>query len=218
MAEAPVISCPECHKKFKSKADVGGKKIRCPFCKEVIVAAGAVASTAIQAKGKGVAVPSKADDPDAPIPVLGLSKPAENEEENDNPYGVTHLDLSPRCPNCANEMESADAIVCLHCGYNTMTREWGKTEKTIATSGGRHFLHLLPAILAILFVIFQTASMLYYCLVMPYHVAGTFMAWTDHESMRMYTVMFTMLDIWPLGYYAYRRIVLNPKPMEKKMD
>jgi hypothetical protein len=60
--------------------------------------------------------------------------------------------------------------------------------------------------------------MIYYCVAMPYHVAGTWMAYTDHESMRMWTVILTMFDIWPIGYYAYRRLVVNPMPAEVKKD
>ena len=36
--------------------------------------------------------------------------------------------MVPRCPNCTSEMGAHD-IICLSCGYNTLTREWGKTEE-----------------------------------------------------------------------------------------
>ena len=49
-------------------------------------------------------------------------RPTIDDEEDANPYGVTALDTAPRCPDCANEMESEDAIICLHCGYNSRTR------------------------------------------------------------------------------------------------
>src|SRR5437016_13861620 len=50
-------------------------------------------------------------------------------DEDGNPYGVTTLDLSPRCPNCANELTSADALTCLHCGYNTQTAKLATAQK-----------------------------------------------------------------------------------------
>src|SRR5437763_110466 len=59
-------------------------------------------------------------------------RPKSGDEEDDpNPYDVTDLDLTPRCPHCAGEMESRDAVVCLHCGYNVQTREKAQTVKTI---------------------------------------------------------------------------------------
>src|SRR2546421_8696495 len=37
MADIPPITCPSCAKKFKSKADLRGKRIRCPFCSESFI-------------------------------------------------------------------------------------------------------------------------------------------------------------------------------------
>src|SRR5215831_3107456 len=37
MATTSVITCPECRKKFKGRADLQGKKIRCPFCTKPFV-------------------------------------------------------------------------------------------------------------------------------------------------------------------------------------
>src|SRR5207248_6007345 len=105
--------------------------------------------TAIQQKDKPAEQQAKAEAADAPEPI------AVEEDEwsgNPNPYGVTKTDETPRCPNCAKEMENAEATVCLHCGYNTMTREWGKTEKTIAVSSGGQFAHMVPGFLALFFL------------------------------------------------------------------
>ena len=44
-------------------------------------------------------------------------------EEGDNPYIVNTTNLAARCPFCAKEMADQNAIICLHCGYNTLTRE-----------------------------------------------------------------------------------------------
>lgn len=210
MAGSPAITCPECQKKFKTKADVQGKKIKCPGCAHAFVVPDL--STAVQAKGKP-------DDKDAPIPVAGLTppKPADD-EENDDPYGLTHADMAPRCPNCANEMESEDAVVCLFCGYNTLTRQWGKTEKTVAISTGRHFLHLLPGIACALLFLFCVLDQIYYCVVYPFNVAGTFMEWSDHESLRTWSTIFALSSMWSLGAYAYHRLIVKPLPDEQKLD
>ena len=34
----------------------------------------------------------------------------------------------------------------LSCGYNTLTRQWGKTQKIVGLTFGRHCAHLLPAL------------------------------------------------------------------------
>src|SRR5262245_40920573 len=183
MAGSPIITCPECGKKFKGKGDLSGKRIRCPFCAEAfVVGAGADIETASPPRPERSAPTATAtarQSPKPPPPATRPSPPkppakpadskpspkasakpapaptppppaaaADDDEDGKNPYGITDLDLAPRCPNCASEMESEEAVVCLHCGYNTLTREWGKTEKVIATTGGEHFLYLLPGLLA----------------------------------------------------------------------
>lgn len=204
MAGGPVITCPECQKKFKGKADLQGKKIRCPFCKEPFV----VPSEAIQAAPAAVTAA-----PEAPA-----VSAAPDDELDINPYGASELDLAPRCPNCANEMENEDATICLHCGYNTLTRQWGKTEKRLGSSGGQRFMHLLPAILTAFGLLVLLLVLLLYCLVMPYYVVGSWMAFTDHESLRLWLTMICLGIFWAGGTYCYKRFVVNPLPEEKKLD
>ena len=54
MAESPIITCPECRKKFKGKGNLEGKKIKCPQCAKAFVVPGAKKVDAIQlAAGAG---------------------------------------------------------------------------------------------------------------------------------------------------------------------
>ena len=46
------------------------------------------------------------------------------------------LHLGFRCPECANEMEGPEAVVCLKCGYNTLTRQRIETRKTVDRAKG----------------------------------------------------------------------------------
>ena len=216
MAESPIIVCPECDKKFRSKADVRGKKIKCPFCEELFLVplGDKAASAAIQDKSKGKAAASASES--APIPLAGDSP---EEEENDNPYGVTTLDLAPRCPNCANEMESADAVVCLTCGYNTLTREWGKTEKRLGVTAGRHFVYLLPGLISMMCLFGCVTRMLLRDIYLPYWVADIpVLNWQDHESVRMWESLFDVAAIFALGRYSYRRFIVKPLPEEIKVE
>src|SRR5262249_34976814 len=79
----------------------------------------------------------------------------DDEYENPNPYEVTTLDLTPRCPHCATEFESEDAVICIGCGYNLETREHLKLVKTIENTGADQFLWLLPGVACILGIIFM---------------------------------------------------------------
>jgi hypothetical protein len=211
MAEQPAITCPHCEKTFRPKADIGGRRIKCPFCTEPFVVPGGP-STAIQEK-------SRASGEAGAAPQLAGAAVGGDGEENDNPYGVTHLDLAPRCPNCANEMESRDAVVCLICGYNTLTREWGKTEKLIGTSWGRHFLYLLPGFLAVFCLLGWLIDQMFYSVYLPYIVAGSgWLSWMDYEGLRMWGTMLSLGVIFWLGRYAYRRFVVKPLPDELSSD
>ena len=216
MADNPPITCPACAKKFKPKADVRGKKIRCPFCTEAfVVPGGDVPSTAIEA------TPGRDAPKPEPAPAEPQAKPASvpigawEGEENDNPYGVTEVDIAPRCPNCAHEMVPQDAVVCLNCGYNTLTREWGKTEKTIGVSGGRQFVHLLPGFFSVFCLLLCLIDRLMYSVYMPFWIGERDgMAWTDHESLRMWGTMIGLAVIFALGRIAYNRFFVRPSPPE----
>ena len=99
-------------------------------------------TVALTFEGSGFVVPGKAPANDKSKPDAGKTDKAKPEDAkaaeaaaiNDefdgdvNPYGIKHVELVPRCPNCTEEMGEHDTI-CLACGYNTMTRQWGKTEK-----------------------------------------------------------------------------------------
>jgi hypothetical protein len=219
MAAIPPITCPSCQKKFKSKADLRGKRIRCPFCSESFIVPvdtpepdedDVIELKAAAPKDE----PAPSDEP-APIALA----PADGEEETgDNPYGITELDIAPRCPNCAHEMPSAEAVVCLNCGYNTLTREWGKTEKLLGVSVGRHTMHLLPGFLCLLCLIACMVDRIAYSVYWPFMVAGSWADWTDHESLRMWGTMIGLASIFPLGRFCYRRFIVKPTPDELKID
>jgi len=206
---SPVITCPECNKQFKGKGDLQGKKIRCPFCREPFtVPVSEEEKPAPKPAAKKPAAKAAAKSPAA-------KAMAEDDEDNPNPYGVTELDLAPRCPNCANEMESEEAVVCLYCGYNTLTRTWGKTAKVIEMTGGEHFMWLLPGLACALAIFLMVIFLILYCLVLPYYSRGEWYEFSDHESLRMWTTTIMLSIMWGLGYFAFNRLVLNPKPPDK---
>ena len=211
MALHPVIVCPECEKKFRSKADVRGKKIKCPFCSELFLVPVGESSTAIHEKEGGRPEPSTP---------AGAAESEDGEEaENADPYGLTTLDLAPRCPHCAEEMESAEAVVCLKCGYNTLTREWGKIEKRLGVTAGRHFFHLLPAIICFGILVICVIQAMIRDVLVPYWVAEfQWLNWYDYEGLRVWETLFDLAIIFALGRYIYRRFVVTPLPEEIELD
>ncbi len=213
MADGTVIKCPACLKKFKGKANLEGKKIKCPMCTTVFVVPGEKAAAPAPAAAAAKPAPAPAAPPAAP-----LSFAAEEEEDNKNPYGVTELDVAPRCPNCANLMADEKAFICLFCGYNTLTREIGKTEKTIAHTAGERFIYLLPGILVALTALGFIAGLTYFCVVLPDAVAGSWLRFLDHESMRMWLAIIALGIIWGCGTYSYKRLIIYPTPPSKKKD
>jgi predicted Zn finger-like uncharacterized protein len=209
MAVSMVISCPECKKKFKGKEGLEGKTVRCPSCKHSFVVQG-------MAQDKGDATKT----PAAPAPGMKTRKVEWTEEdENSNPYGITDLDITPRCPYCTKPMESAKAVICLHCGYNTMTREMGLVKKTIAHSKQEHFLWLLPGLLCAFGIFLLINANIYICLYVPELLdRDSWVVMFDHESIRLWSVIFSLFIMWAMGFFTYRRLVLHPMPPEKVKD
>jgi DNA-directed RNA polymerase subunit RPC12/RpoP len=224
MADVPPIQCPSCRKKFKSKADLRGKRIRCPFCSEsFIVPMEELEELEEVGDEEPAKAPTKTDaakadaDPDAPIPLAADDD--EWSKTGDNPYGVTEIDLAPRCPNCAHEMPSADAVVCLNCGYNTLTREWGKTEKLLGVSMSQHTMYLLPGFLCLFCLISCMIDRMIFSTLWPFWIADVnWLQWTDYEGLRMWGTMIGLFCIFGLGRFCYRRFIVKPIPDELKYE
>jgi hypothetical protein len=213
---APIITCPACTKKFKGKEGITGKRIKCPLCATPFVVSEAIADQAKdEAEDNGSDGPGfqlKADDPKAPLKKERVTW--DKEDENSNPYALGQFEDWPRCPNCANRLEHAKAVICLYCGYNTQTREWGKTVKAMGVTGAQHFAHLLPGIFFLIMLLLFVYGILFFALNLPGLVVNTWASFFDHESMRMWINLLLLGFMWAFGMLAFRRLVLNPKPKE----
>ena len=209
MATVPSIVCPGCKKSFKGKPELVGKKIRCPSCKNPFVVPAAPSPTAADDEQEAAAI--MAEEPAKPIAMQ------DDEEDGPDEYGVTASDDAHRCPQCANEMENEDAIICLHCGYNTQTRKWGTTVKAIEREYGDWFSWHFPAYACLFVFLLSIWGGLYYCLVLPYNLDPQ--AWyafiVDHESTRLYIVIFGLGTMWSEGWVIYYRLIIHPIPPEK---
>jgi predicted Zn finger-like uncharacterized protein len=216
MADTLVIICPQCQKKFRHKSELEGKKIKCQSCNHIFLVQG----VPLDKPGSGPAKPgSQATQPEPAAKVN--TRRWEDDDDDPNPYGVTELDIAPRCPHCANLMPADDAIICLHCGYNTLTREMGRVVKTIEHTAGERFVWLLPGLLCVAGMLLYINVDIFYCCSLPFIIEpGT---WADDlfnaEASRLWiAVLPSLFALWALGYYAFKRLILNPVPPEKFKD
>jgi predicted Zn finger-like uncharacterized protein len=197
MAATIIVACPECHKQIKAAADLLGKKVRCKACGHSFTA-------------KAGPPPKAAANPGKPRP----AKKAADDDEDANPYGVEALDLAPRCPNCANEMESAEAIICLYCGYNTQTRVQGQTQKLHDITGMDWFLWLLPGIACVLAIIVLVVLDVLYCIYAEDWTKDQWYEFTSHLGIKLWVSVMVVFACWLAGKFAFKRLVLNPHPPE----
>ncbi len=207
MAEAITIVCPECDKKITVPAAAVGKKVRCKSCQNVF----AVKAPTTKPAGSKVAAAKKPPAPKA------KPKPTDEDEEDNAPIGVTALDTAPRCPNCANEMESEEAVICLTCGYNTRTRLQAKTIAVEDVTRMTWFLWLLPGILcAIFFLILITFAILYQIFIEKMIDVDAWYAFVAAPFFKIWFVWAptTFVNVG-LVTFAVRRLILNPKPPER---
>ena len=213
---APIITCPACTKKFKGKEGIEGKKIKCPLCATPFVvplAGGQIKARHPEAKNSG-GIQLKEQDA-TPANMQAQQRVSwDAEDDNHNPYDLGEFDERVRCPNCANLMEDNKAVVCLFCGYNTLTREWGQTVKAMQVTGSQHLVHLLPGFFFLFMLILFMVGILFFCLELPPLVQGTWARYFDHESVRMWIIMIALAFMWAFGMLAFRRLVLFPKPKE----
>jgi hypothetical protein len=223
MAAVPIITCPECEKKFKPKADMSGKKMKCPFCEEAFVVPHSKEAKAKAEKSKPDGKPGKGkagEAKDAPAVVAAAPEPAAGAgEDGDDPYGVKHVDLVPRCPNCTHEMGQHE-IICLACGYNTLTRQWGKTTIAIGVSGKRQFMHLLPALGSTAFVLLSVIGLMFFYSFIPVIVAGhEWWEWLDSEAVRMLSTICIFFPLfWMAGVFCFYRFIQKPIPDEIELN
>lgn len=138
MASIIELTCPKCDRDMKAPASGIGKKIRCKGCNHqfVIEEPSRPKEKAVQKKPKKKVV----------APKKKATAPPDEDDDSDG-YGVQDIDLGKRCPECANEMESEEAVICLHCGYNTQTRTRYESKVLEEQTGQDKFMWLLPGIL-----------------------------------------------------------------------
>ena len=223
MAATIVITCPECAKQIKAPADLEGKKIRCKGCGNTFVVR---ASAPDEDEDTPAAKPAKKKPP-APAPAKAPPKPkakapksgSDEEEDNPNPYDMTYESLAPRCPHCAGELESEDAVVCLHCGYNRQTRGRHATTKTIQHNWLDWTLWLGPGIFCVLLFFGMIGAIVFILTSLTPIIEdaikeGAWWAFAP-RAMQLWGVVFSLAIMFFCARFAIKRLIFRPRPPEK---
>jgi hypothetical protein len=224
MASMIVITCPECKKQLKGPAELQGKKIRCKSCNATfVVKAMAAGKTAAPATSKTAAPAAKAksaakSQPEPPKPARPPADDHPDDHDGKNPYKLTDVILSARCPQCAADMEEGD-IICLHCGYNTQTRTRHTTVATYETTSVDYTMWLTPGVLCVVAVVALIGAIAFFWIPAALPALGKVgtenEAWWAHFSIRIYgSVMCAWLG-WICGKFAFYRLIVNKTPPEK---
>jgi DNA-directed RNA polymerase subunit RPC12/RpoP len=194
------VACPKCKKTFRGKDEIKNKRIKCPLC----------AFAFVVDKFEGEKEPPK--EPAAAA--------ADDDDDGKNPYGVTTIALVPRCPNCANEMESEAAIICLYCGYNTQTRTLGITKSVVAQTGGDKAKWLTPGIGAALLILTLILFQNFYVFGIGGWFRGEDAWWTlvFTEPIYLWLTLIIAGVSWVIGRFAFKRLLLEPTPPEAVKD
>jgi DNA-directed RNA polymerase subunit RPC12/RpoP len=214
MADTLDIACSECKKEMKVPADLAGRTIRCKACGHafVVKAAGKPAKAAKAAAAKAPAPKAAAPKGGAPKPPA--QKVYSESEADPNPYVVTDLDLTPRCPYCTNEMEESD-IVCLNCGYNTETRIRAATKKTVENTGLDWFLWYLTPALCIFTIFALIGFDLWICLYLKAAVENEWYWFVAYGGVRLWIVIFSLFFMFFCARFAIKRFIFHPRPPER---
>jgi hypothetical protein len=208
------MKCPNCAKVLRIPPSVFGKKIKCKHCEHAFVVSDPNARSAM---------PNP-----APAPAAGRAPFLDDDDDGPSTIDViSEGDEIPRCPHCAKELDPPDAIVCIHCGFNNITRAKAETKKVWAPSIEDWIKHLWPGITALSIVIGWIVFDIIALQRMREWLDGSFLEMedTDAAGQKRYFVApgFFIAVIWfaslvisvPAGKFAYRRLIKEFRPPER---
>ena len=217
---APIeMKCPNCEKVLKVPPAVFGKRIKCRHCSHAFVVPDPAAKAARAAAKPQPAGPAP---PPAKSPFL--------DDDDEGPAKIEVIsegDEDPRCPHCAQLLDPPDAIICIHCGFNNVTRAKASTRKVWAPTFEDWFMHLVPGIVALSICIALIVLNVICLTRMRDWLEGSFLEMDEKDAAgrkRFFVapgffialIMFFSLIIFiPAVKFAFRRLVKEYRPPEK---
>jgi ribosomal protein L37E len=223
------ITCPNCEAALNVPAQFFGKKIKCKQCGHVFVAADP-GKPAARPQAKPVAI-SPPPPPPPPEPEKRVLWDEEDEAATGGmakPLGLVEDDSEiPRCPHCAKELDPPDAKVCIHCGFNNVTRAKANTVKVWAPTAEDWIRHLLPGIIALAVVIGLIVLNIVSAMNMRSWLEGSFLESDDKDASgrkKLYVapgafIFFlaavSLMIFVPAAKFAFKRLVKEYRPTER---
>ncbi|MCI0702426.1 MAG: zinc-ribbon domain-containing protein [Planctomycetia bacterium] len=235
------IPCPSCEEPLRVPETVFGKKIKCKHCGHMFVVEvldddeepkpkkGAVKPS----KPGGSAKPKAKEEPKpepAPTPTPP-KKPYEDDDDegaNPNPFGVVDAGEDiPRCPHCAKELDPPDAVICIHCGFNNVTRTKVESKKVWAPDATDWMSHLGPGIAALLAAIGLIVLDVICWVNMSDWLTGTFLEKDEKDAAGQTAfyvkpgafialiIAITIMPIIGFARFAIKRLAIEYTPTEK---
>jgi len=128
----------------------------------------------------------------------------------------------PRCPNCVQELESEDQVICLNCGFNNRTRTLNRV-KRIQHKGFVDYLkwYAYPIFCTIMIVITASLLVLYYVRYRSWAIdnrAEDTVAWLlANQVSQIYIWVAALTVFWKCGKPAVMRFIVNPHPPEEEV-
>jgi hypothetical protein len=215
---APIeMECPNCKRSLRVPPAVFGKKIKCKHCNHAFV----VQDPSAKPPSSGAKPPA------APAPA---NKPFMDDDDDEGPKKIeviTEGDDIPRCPHCAKELEPPDAIVCIHCGFNNVTRAKANTKKVWAPTFEDWFMHLLPGIIALAILIALIVLDIVSLVRMRDWLEGSFLEMDEKDAAgqkRFFVapgffiaviMMASLIVGVPAAKFVYQRLIKGYMPPEK---
>ena len=229
------MPCPECEEPLKIPAAVLGKKIKCKSCNHTFVVPDPDAKSKSAKPTKPGAKPAKA----AAKPEQSGAKPApeaapaptkkplwDDEEDAKQKVELVREDDVPRCPHCAQELDPPDARVCLHCGFNSLTRVKAVTKRVWAPDAADWIMHLLPGIICLSIAIGIITFDIIAAVNMRDWLSGSILESDDKDASgrkKMYVppgafifaiAVFSLPVVIPCVTFAWKRLAINYRPVE----
>jgi hypothetical protein len=153
--------------------------------------------------------------------IQSLGEPAPRGPAAQNPYDLTEMSLAPRCPHCAHEMPSEEAVICLHCGYNTQTRRHIEVKRTYENTAQDRFYWRLPGILCLLGCLLSIGFIVFLWVGLDWAAEQDRDAWwtfIDGLWFQVWASAFAAFGAWYTGKFAFFRLIRNPNPPEVEKE